>query len=450
MNILMYSTFNKGRLKKLFHYIFNYPKDKVSVRNHSFFILPEKSGINTYHFFDLNICSINGLPIKKALIYIFKSDRINEYDIIIDSKGYYPVKLNNVKLYPGIISELYANMVSVKTKTISNLKYNNSPYFLAANEMPQNQDEIREMTLTLGMDSPKDTVTYLYAEKFAEEVNSLSNGKMKIDVYTDAALGSDRQMLRSIIEEGRPDFIVQNTAPQVTFIPKVSIFDIPMLYNDIQKLRNAIDNERFIEKINNIYSEKGYKLLGLSDQLFRQLTSNKKIRNIGNLNEIKMRTIQNPNHIKFWNLLGTTVIPLPVSEIYLSLKQGFLDAQENGYEQIYGMKLYEVQDHVTNTNHLPNLFTLITSEDIFSTFTEAEKAIIEEAADTATIYAREKADERIGNIKQFLIDNGMTILDIPEKTRQDIIKNAAIPVYEDIREIVNDDELINTYVELSK
>lgn len=432
---------------ELYHCVFDYPDDKVFINNQSFFTLPENNNKIPHCFFDINISSVNGLPVKKANIHVFKSDKLNKYNMIINSKGHYSVQFNNIQFYPGIISKFYINMIPFGTQDFNRQIYKNIMSIQAAEEPPQ--DEVREMNLTLGMTSPKDTVTYLFGKKFADEVNALSDGKINIEIYTDGKLGTDREMFRSILHDRGPDFLIQPTANHVSFLPKLSFFDMPMIYSDIDKLRNTIDNKDFYEKISNIYQESGLKLLGFSDKSFRQMTANKRIQNIEDFGGIKIRTIQNPNHETFWQLLGDIVVPLPVGEVYNSLYRGFIDAEENPYENIVGFKFYEVQDYVINTNHLPHILALITNKEFFDNLTEAEKAIIEEAASNSIKYARNEADNRLEREKQILIDNGLQILELPEETRQDMIKFAAEPVYESIRELVNDDELIDTYVELS-
>ena len=49
----------------------------------------------------------------------------------------------------------------------------------------------------LGTASPEDTVTQIYAEKFAEEADRLSDGRIKITVYPNSVLGGDRELLES-------------------------------------------------------------------------------------------------------------------------------------------------------------------------------------------------------------------------------------------------------------
>lgn len=66
------------------------------------------------------------------------------------------------------------------------------------------------------------------------------------------------------------------------------------------------------------------------------------------------------------------------------------------------------------------------------------------AAKRATVYAREKADERFEEIKNFLIDKGMTIIDLPYEVKLDL-RLKSMPVYERIYQVIGDVELIKSY-----
>ena len=71
--------------------------------------------------------------------------------------------------------------------------------------------------------SPEDTVTQIFAEKFAEEISELSDGRMKIQVYANSTLGGDRDLLETCADGDIP-FVVQNTAPQVSFMAYFPMF----------------------------------------------------------------------------------------------------------------------------------------------------------------------------------------------------------------------------------
>ncbi|MFA9377227.1 MAG: TRAP transporter substrate-binding protein [Lachnotalea sp.] len=309
------------------------------------------------------------------------------------------------------------------------------------------QSDVQRYAWPLGTASPEDTVTQIYAQKFADEVERLSNGTMKIQVYPNSTIGGDVELLESC-KAGDIPFVVQNTAPQVSFMPKIAIFDLPCAYQTIDEVRKAIDNEAFYSLIQDVYDKGGYKLLGYADQEFRVMTSNIKIEKLSDFKGIKIRTMENTYHIAFWNSLGANPTPMTFSEVYIGLQQGTIDAQENPYEVITSSKLYEQQKYVININHLPHLISLIVSDEFYQSLPIEKQMIIDEAAKTAKSYAREAADERVIEKKQAITASGTEIYDITEGLYQDI-KEASSPVYDKIEEVAGE-ELVNTYLEAGK
>ena len=289
----------------------------------------------------------------------------------------------------------------------------------------------------LGTSSPEDTVTQIYAEKFAEEVYQLSDGQMVIQVYPNSVLGGDRELLESC-KDGDIPFIVQNTAPQVTFLPDVAIFDMPCLFSTIEDVRKKVDNPEFMEEISEVYVDGGYQLLGYADQGFRVMTTNSPVYSISDFKGQKIRTMETSYHLAFWKALSASPTPMTFSEVYIGLQQGTIDAQENPYEVIVSNRLYEQQDYVIETNHLPHLISLVASDEFMNELTPEQQAIINEAASIATEYARQQSDDRIASRIATIEESGTEIISLSDEMREEIRESAA-PVYESIKENVDPD-----------
>lgn len=304
-------------------------------------------------------------------------------------------------------------------------------------------EETQRYAWPLGTSSPEDTVTQIYAEKFADEVSRLSDGKMKIQVYPNSVLGGDRELLESC-KDGDIPFVVQNTAPQVTFMPDIAVFDLPCVYDDIEDVRAAVDDEDFLTRIQAVYKKAGYDLLGYADQGFRVMTTNKKITTISDFRGQKIRTMENPYHLAFWRALGASPTPMTFSEVYIGLQQGTIDAQENPYEVIVSNKLYEQQKYVFESNHLPHLISLIVSDEFMSGLTDEQQEIIRQAADTAKVYAREQSDKRIASRIRTIEDSGTQILTPDDTLRQEMVDRSA-SVREEIRKNI-DEGLYESYM----
>lgn len=300
---------------------------------------------------------------------------------------------------------------------------------------------------SLATSSPEDTITGIYAHKFAEEVERLSNGEIQMEVYDNGTLGGDRELLESC-KTGDIPFVVQNTAPQVSFMEELAIFDLPMAFDNIEQLRTLLDDETFIEIVNKIYEKGGYHLLGMGDQSFRVTTSNVKVENVDDFKGMKIRTMENSLHIDFWKSINANPTPMAFSEVYIGLQQGTIVAQENPIEVVVSSKLYEQQDYVIETNHLPHLLSLIVTQEFYEQLSDEQKVIVNEAASNAKQYAREQADARAAQRLAQIEASGTEIVSLSEETKAQIIEKSS-DLYEKIKIIAGND-LYNAYTKFLK
>lgn len=290
-------------------------------------------------------------------------------------------------------------------------------------------------TFSIANDAMEDSVTTIMARKLAEVLQSKSKGAIKADVYPNAQLGSDPELCQSC-RAGDVTFVVGTTAPLVNFVPKLAVFDMPMMFANKKIARAAMD--KMEKAVAPYYEAAGYKILGYGDQGFRVMSTNKAVHKIEDFKGQKIRTMANPNHIMFWRELGANPAPLAMSEVYISLQQGAIDAQENPYEVIVGSKLYEQQKYVINTNHIFHAIEIIMSKKIFDTLTPAEQKLVLEAGREAVLYGRKQADKRNQDRLDILKKNGVTIIDLSPELRAQMLKKAQ-PVYKSIRGVIGDD-----------
>ncbi len=317
-------------------------------------------------------------------------------------------------------------------------------FIVAMTGCSSSSDSVQRYSWPLATASPEDTVTQLFAEKFSEKVEELSDGKMKIQVYPNSTLGGDRDLLETC-SDGDIPFIVQNTAPQVSFMSDLAVFDLPCVFDSLDDCRKKIDDPTFYSLISDVYTEGGYHLLGMADQGFRVMSTNKPVYSISDFKGQKIRTMENSYHLAFWKALGANPTPMSFSEVYIGLQQHTIDAQENPYEVIVSNNLYEQQDYIVETNHLPHLISLIVNDEFFGDLPEDQQEILTEAAQIATEYAREQSDARIADKIAVIEDSGTQIIELSDETRQEI-REASKGVYESIQKEINPD-IYNSYTE---
>lgn len=279
-----------------------------------------------------------------------------------------------------------------------------------------------KQTFAVTNDSAEDTVTHLMTVKFAELLKQKSGGSYNAEVYPCGQLGGDRELLQSA-QAGDIAFVLQTTAPQVNFVPKLSVFDLPNLFPNLQAARNSID--KFMPTIAKEYEKAGFKILGIGDQGFRVMSSNKKVEKLSDFKGIKIRTMENKYHIAYWKALGANPTPLPWGEVYLSLQQGTIAAEENPLEVIVAAKLYEQQKYVIMTNHVLHSITITMSKKIYDSLPAEDRKIIEQAAAETVKWGREQANKRAADRLNILKKNNTEIVNLSQATIEDMRKAAA-------------------------
>lgn len=303
------------------------------------------------------------------------------------------------------------------------------------------------VTLYAACDSGEDTVTAKFMRDFAKRVEEKSGGKINVETYSDSQVGGDSEIFEAC-QGGNISFVFQATSPQVSFIPEAAVLDAPMAFDNIEIARKVLDGELF-EKLKKYYSEKGVELLGIADQGFRETTSNKRIEKLSDFKGLKIRTMENPYHIKFWKALGANPTPMSYSEVYIGLQQGTIDAQENPLEAIIVPRFYEQQDYLVNTNHFIHPVTCIASSKVMDSLTEEERKIVYEAAEESKIWARNTTDNQLDDRIKVIVDSGTEIINLDKKTLEEM-KRASESVWDDIEKDIGSDLIDTLRAEIEK
>lgn len=286
--------------------------------------------------------------------------------------------------------------------------------FLAKREKKFDKEDY--ISLYAGCDSSDNTVTSIFMKDFSKRVFKYTSGKVSIKTFYNGSVGGDLELLEGLLN-GNIDFVFQTSAPQVTTIKEAAIFDLPVEYKDINEARRAVDN-KILKNLEPFYEKKNLKILAIADQGFRVMTCNKKINSIEDFNKIKIRTMENKNHISFWKEIGANPTPMSYAEVYVGLSQGIIDAQENPLEAIVAPRFYEQQKYLVKTNHLFHPILLTSSKKIFDKLDKTYQEKITNAANDARDYSREILDKRDAKNIRILEKNGMLIQDLNKDTRE--------------------------------
>ncbi|GLK72955.1 TRAP transporter substrate-binding protein [Ancylobacter dichloromethanicus] len=252
--------------------------------------------------------------------------------------------------------------------------------------------------------------THLALVKLAEIVDAKSHGEMKIEIYPDRQLGEEREMVEGL-QLGTVDMAVVSTGPLVAFVPELGVVDLPFLFKNSQHAYKVFDSE-IGQGLLAKFETRGIVGLAWWENGWRSLTSKKVVKSPADLKGMKLRTMQNPVHIAAFKELGAAPIPMVWGEVFTSLSQGVIDAQENPVTIIYSNSLWEVQKYLTLTRHVYGPHVALFSKIAWDRLTPDQQKILTEAMIEATAYQRETSARLETEQLKLLADKGMIIEDV--------------------------------------
>jgi tripartite ATP-independent transporter DctP family solute receptor len=246
------------------------------------------------------------------------------------------------------------------------------------------------------------------AKVFAEEVEKLSGGKMKIRAFGAASLGSDVQMQQALIG-GAQEMMVGSTATLVGITKEMALWDTPFLFNNAKEADAVLDGP-IGAKVKAKLEEKGLVGLVYWENGFRNLTNNKRaVTKLEDLDGIKLRVMQNNVFLDSFKTLGANAVPLPFSELFSALETKAVDGQENPYNTILSSKFYEVQKYLTVTNHVYSPWIVLVSKKYWDSMTAAEKNVLMESAKKSRDFERKDTRDEAAKALADLKSKGMQI-----------------------------------------
>ncbi|HZP85294.1 MAG TPA: TRAP transporter substrate-binding protein [Burkholderiales bacterium] len=240
----------------------------------------------------------------------------------------------------------------------------------------------------VAQDTPKGKA----AQRFKELAEAGTKGRVKVEIYPNSQLYKDGDELEAL-QRGA----VQMLAPSVSkFGPlgvrDFEVFDLPYMFANRAAVERVTDGEigrQLLAKL----EPKGIKGVAYWDSGFKHMSANRPLRKVDDFRGLKVRIQSSKVLAATFKQLGAIPQVLAFSEVYTALQQGVVDGLENTLSNMYTQKMYEVQKHLTLSNHGFLLYAVIVNKKFWDGLPTDVRAALEQSMKEATRYEREIADK---------------------------------------------------------
>lgn len=298
------------------------------------------------------------------------------------------------------------------------------------------------IVLRIGHTVAEDHAIHQAMLMFKEEIETISDGRFEVKIYPNSALGGDRQLVESIIL-GYIHSSVPPTSVLAGFDSRFMVMDLPFIFKSNNAALAALNGE-LGEEMNEIMESMGLHNAAWSSSGYRYLTTNGvQATSPEEIKNLSVRTQENPIHVASFRAWGASPTPMAFSELFTSLQQGAVDAQENPMAVIVANRFYEVQDTLNLTGHFLTVGALPFSDDFYQTLEGEDK----ENFDIACQHFGENYSRLVVEQEADLIEeaaaNGMEVINLTSEQKDAFIQQAASVYDLFIEEYAGTQELID-------
>ena len=278
------------------------------------------------------------------------------------------------------------------------------------------ENDFEPITLSFGHIWASDTRMDRAVTMLAQLVEERSEGKLKIENYPGEQLGAQMDEMENV-KQGTQDMTMVYGIDR--YCPDFSLFNTPFIFRDADHQYKVCMESELTEQMVRQYmiDEHNIRLLNMFYHGPRMLTTNaaKPVHSPEDIKGLKLRCPDITAWINSWQAVGANVTVFPWGELYLALKQGIVEAQENPLGSINDMKFYEVQQSIVLTEHVIDYPFVMINEEKYQSLGEDLQNILNEAIEEVRLWTIEEGHKEEEEMLKFFAEKGLEIVEVDKQ-----------------------------------
>jgi len=245
---------------------------------------------------------------------------------------------------------------------------------------------------------------------FKESLDKSAPGEFDVQINLNATLfkqGTEP----AAMARGNLELAAISAADIAKIVPEYSIFTAGYVIRDPQHL-SKVFNGPIGQELFKLASDKMEVTILTPIYLGTRQVNLREVRNVkvpADLKGVKLRMPASKEWLFLGEALGATATPLAFGEVYMGLKTGTIDGQDNPLPSVRAAKFYEVTKQLVLTSHLVDGIFIAIADKTWNALTPAQKQKVKAAAEAAAQYNNENRIKEEAQIVDFFKQQGLTV-----------------------------------------
>lgn len=294
-----------------------------------------------------------------------------------------------------------------------------------ANSGTSYDDVKAEVTLRLSHQMAASHSINQTAEEFARLVKEKSQGKMEVDVFPSATLGTETENLQALTN-GTLDCAIIAAEFYANYVDEAGILCLPFMYESYDDAYEKLHSEAGSRIAQMILDKTNVRVLDWYVLAFRQIfTVKSPINSLSDLSGLIIRIPDSNTYHTSFSQLGAAPTPVAWGETYTALDTGLVAAVENTPESVMSASMQEVTKYVNKTNHILGPTTISVSNAVYEKLTADQQKILDEAANEACLYGLNLTKDGSDSNFAALEGAGLTVVETDVESLRNAIDYSA-------------------------
>ncbi len=276
-----------------------------------------------------------------------------------------------------------------------------------------------EVTLVYAEVNPLDTIVGQTATAFKEKVEELSEGKIKIDIQASGVLGSENDVLDTMLGGGGTIDMSRISAFALTSYggEKSKLLSVPYTFMSRDHFWNFATSDLAPEFLLEPH-ENGSGVRGLfyGEEGFRHFFTTKPVSGLEDLKGMKLRVSNDPIMNGMVEGLGAYPTVVSFGELYSALQTGVVDGAEQPIANYKSNAFPEVASNLILDGHTLGAIQVIITDEAWDKLTEEQQNIIMEAGKYASEFNRKISEESENKVLEELKAEGVNVIEVEDIT----------------------------------
>jgi len=274
-----------------------------------------------------------------------------------------------------------------------------------------------KITLVYAEVNPLNTIAGQTAKAFKEKVEELSKGTIVIDVQHSAVLGSENEVLESMLNDSGMIDLARISAFALTNYggEKSKLLSLPYTFASREHFWKFATSDLAAEFLLEPY-ENGSNVRGLfyGEEGFRHFFSTEPLQNIEDLQGMNIRVSEDPVMVRLVECLGANPKEVAFGDLYTSLSRAEVNAAEQLLSNYQSNAFAEVAGNVILDGHTLGAIQVVITDSAWQKLTTEQQDILKQAGAYASEMNHTISEQMEAEVLQELEDADCNIVEVSD------------------------------------